>query len=210
MGQLKVMIVEDHPLMQAGIRKALERCDDMQVVGEASTGKRAAEIADNVDPDIIIMDVKLPDSDGITTMQAIKTRCKSAKVLMFSGFDDEHYVVRALESGANGYLLKNIGGNELADAVRQTANGLNPISPQLTGKVIPMARQKSQICERLTPREKEVWQLLSNGASNAEISKKLYVSESTVKFHIRNIFHKLGVKNRVEAARVAFHSIVAS
>ena len=210
MDQLKVMIVEDHPLMQAGIRKALERCDDMQVVGEASTGRRAAEIADNVDPDIIIMDVKLPDSDGITTMQAIKTRCKRAKVLMFSGFDDEHYVVRALECGASGYLLKNIGGNELADAVRQTASGLNPISPQLTGKVIPMARQKSQISERLTPREKEVWQLLSNGASNAEISKKLYVSESTVKFHIRNIFHKLGVKNRVEAARVAFHSIVAS
>jgi len=209
MGQLKVMIVEDHPLMQAGIRKALEKHDDFKVVGEASTGKRAAEIINYIDPDIVIMDVKLPDSDGITTMKSIRTRCKNAKVLMFSGFDDEHYVIRALESGANGYLLKNIGGTELADAVRQTASGLNPISPQLTGKVIPMARQKTQIYDRLTPREKEVWQLLSNGASNAEISKELFVSESTVKFHIRNIFHKLGVKNRVEAARVAYRSTVA-
>ena len=209
MGQLKVMIVEDHPFMQAGIRKALEKFDDIRVVGEASTAKRAMEIAHYVNPDIVIMDVKLPDSDGITTMKSIRARCKSAKVLMFSGFDDEHYVVRALESGANGYLLKNVGAAELADAVRQTANGLNPISPQLTGKVIPMARQKTQIYDRLTPREKEVWQLLSNGASNAEISKQLFVSESTVKFHIRNIFHKLGVKNRVEAARAAYHSTIA-
>lgn len=209
MAHLKVMIVEDHPLMQAGIKKALERFEDIKVIGEASTGKRAMEIADHVSPDVIIMDVRLPDNDGITIMKSIRTRCVAAKVLMFSGFDDEHYVVRALESGANGYLLKSVGANELVDAIRQTVNGLNPISPQLTGKVIPMARHKTQIHDRLTPREKEVWQLLSNGASNAEISKELFVSESTVKFHIRNIFHKLGVKNRVEAAKAAYHSTVA-
>lgn len=209
MGHLKVMIVEDHPLMQAGIKKALEKCSDIQIVGEASTGKRATEVASYAHPDIIIMDVKLPDSDGIATMKSIRLRCKSTKVLMFSGFDDEHYVIRALENGANGYLLKNVGAVELADAVRQVASGLSPISPQLTGKVIPMARQKAQICDRLTPREKEVWQLLSNGASNAEISKQIFVSESTVKFHIRNIFHKLGVKNRVEAAKLAYRSTVA-
>lgn len=208
-GQLKVMIVEDHPLMQMGIKRTLEKFDDIKVVGEASTGKRAMEIVNYAKPDIIIMDVKLPDSDGITTMKNIRAHYKGAKVLMFSGFDDEHYVVRALESGASGYLLKNVGGTELVDAVRQAADGLNPISPQLTGKVIPMARQKTTVSDRLTPREKEVWRLLSNGASNAEISRMLFVSESTVKFHIRNIFHKLGVKNRVEAAKVAYRSTVA-
>ncbi|HZD60943.1 MAG TPA: response regulator transcription factor, partial [Anaerolineae bacterium] len=132
--------------------------------------------------------------------------CKNAKVLMLSGFDDEYYVVRAFESGASGYLLKSVGAVELADAVRQAASGLNPISPQLTGKMIPAARQKARISDRLTPREKEVWQLLSNGASNADISRELFVSESTVKFHVRNIFHKLGVKNRVEAAKLAYRS----
>ncbi len=209
MGQLKVMIVEDHPLMQMGIKRTLEKFDDIRVVGEASTAKRAMEIVDYAKPDVIIMDVKLPDSDGITTMKNIRMHYKNAKVLMFSGFDDEYYVVRALESGASGYLLKNVGGTELVDAVRQAADGLNPISPQLTGKVIPMARQNTKVSDRLTPREKEVWKLLSNGASNAEISKNLFVSESTVKFHIRNIFHKLGVKNRVEAAKAAYRSTVA-
>ena len=113
MGQLKVMIVEDHPLMQMGIKRTLEKFDDIRVVGEASTGKRAMEIVDYAKPDVIIMDVKLPDSDGITTMKNIRMRNKNAKVLMFSGFDDEYYVVRALESGANGYLLKNVGGTDL-------------------------------------------------------------------------------------------------
>lgn len=208
MSHLKVMVVEDHPLMQIGIKKALERSGDIQVVGEASTAKRAVEIVDSVKPDIVIMDVKLPDSDGISTMRSIRTR-SDAKVLMFSGFDDESYVIKALESGANGYLLKSVGVNELVNAVRQAADGLSPISPQLTGKVIPIARQKSRTFERLTPREKEVWKLLSTGASNAEISQQLYVSESTVKFHVRNVFHKLGVKNRVEAAKAAYSSTVA-
>ncbi|HEY3375101.1 MAG TPA: response regulator transcription factor [Candidatus Aquicultor sp.] len=208
MDHLKVMVVEDHPLMQMGIKKALERSGDMQVVGEASTGKSAVELVDSVKPDVIIMDVKLPDSDGIAILQNIRVR-SSAKVLMFSGFDDERYVIRALESGANGYLLKSAGTHELVDAVRKAAEGLSPISPQLTGKVIPMARHRYQASERLTPREKEVWRLLASGASNAEISKALYVSESTVKFHVRNVFHKLGVKNRVEAAKAAYNSTVA-
>lgn len=208
MNHLKVMVVEDHPLMQEGIKKVLERFDDIEVVGTASTARIAVEIVDNLEPDIVIMDVKLPDSDGISTMRNIKTKSK-AKVLMFSGFDDETYVIKALESGANGYILKSAGMNELVDAVRKAADGLSPISPQLTGKVIPMARHKVHTCDRLTPREKEVWKLLSNGASNAEISKVLFVSESTVKFHVRNVFHKLGVKNRVEAAKAAYHSTVA-
>lgn len=208
MSLLKVMIVEDHPLMRAGIKKVLDKCEDIRVVGEAPTGEQAMELVDSTMPDVVLMDVRLPDSDGITTMRTIKHTHGGTKVLMYSGFDDEQYVVKALESGANGYLLKNAGAKELADAIRQTADGLSPISPQLMSKVIPMTRYKPRSCDRLTPREKEVWRLLSKGASNAEISKELFVSESTVKFHIRNIFHKLGVKNRVEAARVAYDSTV--
>lgn len=208
MGLLKVMIVEDHPLMRAGIKKVLDKCEDIRVVGEAPTGEQAMAMVSSAMPDVVLMDVRLPDSDGITTMRTIKHAHGDTKVLMYSGFDDEQYVAKALESGANGYLLKNAGAKELADAIRQTADGLSPISPQLMSKVIPITRHKPRSCDRLTPREKEVWHLLSKGASNAEISKELFVSESTVKFHIRNIFHKLGVKNRVEAARVAYDSTV--
>jgi len=209
MGQVKVMIVEDHPLMQMGIKKTLERSSDLHIVGEASTGKRAIEITDYITPDVIVMDFKLPDGDGVTTMKKIREKCRNTKVLMFSGFDDEQYVVKALENGADGYLLKNVGAAELVQAVHQVADGLNPISPQLTCKVMPIARKRMGTRDRLTPREKEIWKLLSKGASNHEISKELFVSESTVKFHVRNIFHKLGVKNRVEAARAAYDSIVA-
>lgn len=209
MGCLKVMIVEDHPLMQVGIKKALERFDDIEVIGEASTGMRAVELVNHIKPDVVVMDIRLPDADGITTMKNIRDTHEDTKVLMFSGFDDERYVISAFESGADGYLLKNVSGGELAEAVRQVADGLNPISPQLTRNLIPIGVRMVKGGDCLTPREKETLRLLSNGASNAEISKELFVSESTVKFHIRNIFHKLGVKNRVEAAKIAHNSIVA-
>ncbi|MBI4734403.1 MAG: response regulator transcription factor, partial [Rubrobacteridae bacterium] len=164
MEDVKVLVVEDHPLMQAGIKNALERCDDIRVVGEASSRQRAIELVDATAPDIVIMDIKLTDSDGITTMKDIKARCSSAKFLMFSGFDNEQYVVKAIESGATGYLLKNVGAKELVDAVRQIRNGMHPISPQLTNKLLPFMRNKVEIGDRLTAREKEVWQLLSDGA----------------------------------------------
>jgi DNA-binding NarL/FixJ family response regulator len=155
------------------------------------------------------MDVRLPDMDGITAMKDIVSSNPNIKVLIFSGFDDEHYVVMALENGASGYLLKNIGAKELMESVKQAHEGLTPISPQLASKLMPFSRRGTDTSNRLTPREVEVWRLLSSGASNAEISKALFVSESTVKFHVRNIFHKLGVKNRVEAAHIAYRNTVA-
>lgn len=209
MNNLRVMIVEDHPLMKMSIKKVLERCNGIEVIGEASTGKQAVELSDGIMPDVIIMDIRLPDMDGITTMRRIRDRHKEVKVLMFSGFDDKRYVIKAFESGADGYVLKSIEAGELVEAVRQVASGLNPISPQLTRNIIPIGLRCVRGSDRLTPREREVWKLLSNGASNAEISQKLFVSESTVKFHIRNIFHKLGVKNRVEAAKLAYDTIAA-
>jgi DNA-binding NarL/FixJ family response regulator len=209
MARLKVVIVEDHPLTQMGIKKALERFADIRVMGQASSVRQAMEIIDSAKPDVVVMDIRLPDGDGIAATKSIRDRHADTKVLMFSGFDDERYVTEAFESGASGYLLKNVGSTELVDAVRQVANGQSPLSPQLTGKLIPLMRKKITINDRLTPREKEIWRLLSNGVSNAEISKELFISESTVKFHVRNIFHKLGVKNRVEAAKIAYQSIVA-
>jgi DNA-binding NarL/FixJ family response regulator len=209
MADVSVLIVEAHPLMQAGIKSALEECDDIRVVGETSSGEKAIELASLKMPDIAIMDVRLPDMDGITAMKNIVARNSKVKVLMFSGFDDEHYVIMALENGATGYLLKNIDGKELVESIRQAAGGMNPISPQLACKLLPLSRRRVDAGNRLTPREIEVWRLLSSGASNAEISKNLFVSESTVKFHVRNIFHKLGVKNRVEAAHIAYRTAVA-
>ncbi|MBI4734179.1 MAG: response regulator transcription factor [Rubrobacteridae bacterium] len=209
MAEVKVLIVESHPLMQVGIRNTLEQAGDIRIVGEASTGETAIELAYSAVPDVVIMDTWLPDMDGITAMKHIMSRSCEARVLMFSGFDDEHYVIMALENGAAGYLLKNIDAVELTKSVKLAAEGMSPISPQLACKLLPFSRRRSDAGNRLTPREIEVWRLLSSGASNAEISKNLFVSESTVKFHVRNIFHKLGVKNRVEAAQIAYKTTVA-
>jgi two-component system, NarL family, nitrate/nitrite response regulator NarL len=209
MVEIKVLIVESHPLMQVGIRNVLERSEEIKIAGEASTGEKAISIAKTTQPDVVILDTWLPDMDGITAMKRIRSFNEKTRVLLFSGFDDEHYVIMALESGATGYLLKNIEADELKKSVMLAAGGMNTISPQLACKLLPLSRQRSEMSNRLTPRESEVLRLLSNGASNAEISKTLFISESTVKFHVRNIFHKLGVKNRVEAAQVAYKTTVA-
>jgi two-component system, NarL family, nitrate/nitrite response regulator NarL len=209
MVEIKVLVVESHPLMQLGIKSVLEKSEEIEITGEASTGETAITIAKTTQPDVVILDTWLPDMDGITAMKQIMSLNEKTKVLMFSGFDDEHYVIMALENGAAGYLLKNIEADELKKSVMLAAEGMNTISPQLACKLLPLSRQRSETNNRLTPREIEVLRLLSSGASNAEISKTLFVSESTVKFHVRNIFHKLGVKNRVEAAQVAYKTTVA-
>jgi DNA-binding NarL/FixJ family response regulator len=209
MADIKVIVVEAHPLMRSGMKNALDQSEDIEIIGEVSNGSEAIAMSADRIPDIVIMDVRLPDMDGITAMKDIVCSNPNIKVLIFSGFDDEHYVVMALENGASGYLLKNIGAKELVESVKQAYDGLTPISPQLASKLMPFSRRGTDASNRLTPREVEVWRLLSSGASNAEISKALFVSESTVKFHVRNIFHKLGVKNRVEAAHIAYRHTVA-
>ncbi|HDP69375.1 MAG TPA: response regulator transcription factor [Actinobacteria bacterium] len=205
MDKIRVVVVDDHALMRDGIKKALERNSDIHVVGEASTGEKAIKLIDSLETDLVLLDLRLPDIDGISVLKKLLVSFPFLKVIILSVFEDENHVKSALKNGASGYLTKSIGPRKLIEAVRRAANGQSPFSLEATTSLVSFFRHSD--CEsslrKLTSRESEVWQLISLGASNAEICEKLFISQGTVKFHIRNIFHKLGVKNRVEAASLA-------
>jgi len=204
MDTVRVVVVEDHPLMRDGIKKALERSSDIHVIGEASTGEKALRLMDSLDVDVVLLDLRLPDMDGISVLKELRSRFSSLKVVMLSVFNDESHIRAALDNGASGYLTKTIGPRKLVEAVKRAADGHSPFSLEATTSLVSSIQHgHCESWERLTSRETEIWQLISSGASNAEICEKLFISQGTVKFHIRNLFHKLEVKNRVEAASLA-------
>jgi len=206
--QIRVVVVEDHPLMRDGVKRAFEKCSDIDIVGEASTGKKAIKLMDSLETDVVLLDLRLPDIDGISVLKQLRVNSPDLKVVILSVFEDEKYVKSALDNGANGYLLKTTGPRKLVEAVRRAMEGFSPLSPEVATKLVSsiQSRRGESSRERLTLREKEIWRLLAQGMSNAEVCKELFISQSTVKFHVGNLFRKLGVKNRVGAVSMAYHS----
>jgi NarL family two-component system response regulator LiaR len=196
----RVLIVDDHPLMRSGVRKALRKAPDMEVVGEAESGERALGMLRRVEPDIVLLDIQLPDTDGISLVSTIRAMCPKTRVIMLTCLSDERSVRMAVEAGASGYLTKAADPEQIVDAVRRVMDGQVSLSPEAATRLVAALRTGPSAAESaLSAREIEVWRAMAEGLNNAEIAQQLFIAERTVKFHVHNILRKLGLRDRSEA-----------
>ena len=206
---ISIVIADDQPLVRSGLRMILEGEPDFEVVGEAADGAAAVALVTGVVPDVALLDIQMPGTDGLEAMAAIAASGVSTRVLMLTTFDLDEYVYRAMRQGAAGFLLKDMAGEDIVTAVRQAALGADALlAPALTRRLLDRftsvpAATSTEHLDQLTPREGEVLRLVGRGMSNAEIATELFIGESTVKTHVSRILMKLGLRDRVQAAIVA-------
>jgi DNA-binding NarL/FixJ family response regulator len=211
---LRVLIVDDQALVRAGFRMILEAEEDIEVVGEAEDGLQAIEEGRRLAPDVVLMDVRMPELDGIeATRRLLANGANETKVVMLTTFDMDEYVYDALRAGASGFLLKDVPPEQLVDGIRSVGNGDALLAPSITRRLIeefvrsgPATAERPAALDELTARELEVLQLIARGMSNAEIAKELFVSETTVKTHVAHVLMKLGLRDRVQAVVLAYES----
>ena len=208
MDPIRILLAEDHKIVREGTRQLLEQAPELTVIGEAADGEEAVRLAAELRPDVVVMDVRLPGLNGIEATKAIKENHPDMPILILSAYDDDRYVFPLLDAGANGYLLKTTSGAELARAIRTVQAGETALDPHIAHKVVERLthRQRYQgegMAEGLTEREMEVLQTVAQGKSNREIGEALSISPHTVQVHVRNIFGKLDVNNRIEAVAYA-------
>lgn len=199
MRTIKVLVVDDQVLICDGIAKLLEGEREIEVVGKVYSGQEAIEKAEQLNPDIILMDIRMPDVDGISATKAIKAKNSSIQVIAISVYEDDSLIMGMFQAGAVGYILKDISLENLVNAIKNVYRGTTMINPRISRKLLSLISQNQSTGEMLTPRELEILRELARGRSNKEIAEELYVSESTVKTHISHIFRKLNIKNRSEA-----------
>ncbi|MCP5096182.1 MAG: response regulator transcription factor [Chloroflexi bacterium] len=213
MNDISVMVVDDQRLVREGIASLLDIQDGVRVVGQAVNGEDAVETAVALQPDVILMDVRMPSMDGITATQQIRKQLPDCQILMLTTFDDEAYIVKSLHAGAVGYLLKDIPAAELAQAVKLAHTGIYQLAPSVAGKLIGQLQLSPETPQKpkpptptngLTERELDVLRLIATGATNREIAKALVVSEGTVKNHVSSILSRLGLRDRIQAAVYAY------
>jgi DNA-binding NarL/FixJ family response regulator len=214
---IRVLLVDDDDLMRAGLRSVLSSDASVEVVGEAADGRGAVERVHELAPDIVLMDVRMPNVDGISATREIVATRPHVKVVILTTFEEDDYIFGALSAGASGFLLKRTSPEELIRALHTVAAGDSLLSPPVTRRVIErMAREPirdasaSERLDVLTPREREVLELVARGLSNGEIAAALVVEESTVKTHVKRILMKLRLRDRVQAVIFAFESGVVS
>lgn len=196
---IRVIIAEDHTLVREGTREILEREQDIQVVGEAARGDDAVRQALEHNPDVLLMDMRMPGMNGIEATREVTAQAPSVKVLILSAHEDEDYVREALAVGASGYLLKTAPGRELVEGIRAVASGSTILSPELTRKLAQLRLEPARASDRLSSREFAVLRLIAQGRANKEVALELGISLRTVEGHLHNIFEKLRVGSRTEA-----------
>jgi NarL family two-component system response regulator LiaR len=201
--KIRVMIVDDHAVVRSGLSAFLLVYPDFEMVGEAENGEEAVSRAGILHPDVILMDLVMPGMDGVTTTRAIRQRYPNIQIVVLTSFKDDDLVQGALQAGAIGYLLKNVSASELASAIRSAHARRMTLSSEAAQVLVESTTQAIPGVNDLTEREREVLALMVEGMNNNEIAERLIVSPSTVKFHITNIFMKLGVDNRVAAVTTA-------
>ena len=201
MTQIQILIVDDHPVVREGLAGILAGQDDFEVIGLAADGNTAVTLHESLSPDVTLMDLRMPGLDGVGAITAIKAKRPSANILILTTYDSDADIVRAIEAGATGYLLKDTPREDLFRAIRATANGESVLAPAVASRL--MTRMRAPAEENLSAREIEVLQLVAKGASNKEIGKTLHISTATVKTHLIHIYNKLGVTDRTSAVTTA-------
>ncbi|MER6171807.1 response regulator transcription factor [Streptosporangium sp. NPDC001681] len=198
---LRVMIVDDHPVVREGLRGMLEADPGISVAGEAASGDEAVVRAGELRPDVILMDLRMPGGDGVSATSRILTERPQSRVIVLTTYETDADIVRAVEVGAAGYLLKDTSRADLLAAIRSAARGETVLSPSVATRLV--TRMRAPVAESLSPRETEVLSLVAGGLTNAEIGRALFISETTVKTHLLRIFGKLGVSGRTAAVTTA-------
>ena len=201
---IRVMTVDDHQLLRRGIRFSLLSVDDIEVVAEAHNGEEAVRLCCEIEPDVVLMDMRLPgEMDGVAAIGVIRSRCPQVQVLALSSFHDRDLVQGAMQAGAIGYLVKGASAEELADAIRAAHAGRPALAAEAVEALVEPAASAPRLGRDLTERERQVLALLVEGLSNAEIAAQLHLSVAAVKYHVSGILSKLGATNRTEAAALA-------
>ncbi len=201
--RIRVLVVDDHAMVRRGLTAFLKVFDDLEMVGEAASGQAALQMCARVKPDVVLMDMVMPDMDGATTTRLLRERFKSIHVLALTSFKEEILIQSALQAGAIGYLLKDISADELACAIRDAHAGRATLAPVATQVLVQAASRPSTPGMDLTARELEVLALMVEGLNNTQIAGRLVISPSTAKSHVSNILTKLGVASRTEAVTLA-------
>jgi DNA-binding NarL/FixJ family response regulator len=208
---IKVLLVDDQNLIRQGLKALLELEPDLEIIGEAENGQQAINLSAKLQPDVILMDIRMPIMDGVAATKKLQNTHPEIKILVLTTFDDDEYIKAALENGAMGYLLKDTPSEELAVAIRAVYKGYTQLGPGIVKKLVTQFSRMTPTqlppvppsLSELTPREKEVLRLIAIGANNREISQQLYISEGTVKNHVTNILNRLNLRDRTQAAIVA-------
>ena len=203
-GIIRLLIADDHPVVRDGLRGIFEASGEFEVAGEAANGREAVDRAAALRPDVVLMDLRMPELDGVSAIRALAQRGVDARVLVLTTYDTDTDVVPAIEAGATGYLLKDSPPEELLRGVRAAARGEAVLSPSVATRLLGQVRQPARDREPLSQRELDILGLIAQGCSNREAAARLYISEATVKTHVLHIYAKLGVNDRAAAVAVGF------
>jgi DNA-binding NarL/FixJ family response regulator len=200
---IRVLVVDDHPIVRQGLVGVLSDEDDLEVVGEAGSGREAIAAAARLRPDVVLLDLEMDDVDGVEAIPQLRTVHPDVEVLVFTAYDTDERVLGAIRAGARGYLLKGASSDEIARAIRSVAAGGSYLEPRVASTLLAEVNAPRQASPTLSEREREVLRLVADGLPTKQIANSLSISERTVKFHVNSIFHKLGADNRAQAVALA-------